>query len=46
MLDKLLILNADRSPKPDGLHPRVLKEVALEINEAFVKSFQCSIDSA
>ena len=45
VLDRLMGLKADKSPGPDGLHPRVLKEVALEIVDALVIIFQCSIDS-
>ncbi|XP_059806825.1 uncharacterized protein LOC132381440 [Hypanus sabinus] len=36
VLDRLLSLKADKSLGPDGLHPRVLKEVALEIMDALV----------
>ncbi|XP_059801424.1 uncharacterized protein LOC132378494 [Hypanus sabinus] len=39
VLGKLKGLKADKSPGPDGLHPRVLKEVALVI------IFQNSLDS-
>ena len=45
VLGRLMGLKADKSPGPDGLHPRVLKEVALEIVDALVIIFQCSIDS-
>ena len=31
---KLKGLKVDKSPGPDGLHPRVLKEIAEEIVEA------------
>eukprot|EP00061_Rhincodon_typus_P009317 g32735.t1 len=34
VLEKLKGLKADKSPGPDGLHPRVLKEIAEEIVEA------------
>ena len=45
VLGKLMGLKADKSPWPDNLHPRVLKEVALEIVDALVVIFQDSIDS-
>ena len=45
VLDRLMGLKADKSPGPDGLHPRILKEVALEIMDALVIIFQCSIDT-
>ena len=38
-------LKTDKSPGPDNLHPRVLKEVALEVLDALVVIFQNSIDS-
>ncbi|XP_059829735.1 STARD3 N-terminal-like protein isoform X1 [Hypanus sabinus] len=44
-MSRLMGLKADKSPDPDGLHPRVLKEVALEIADALVIIFQCSLDS-
>eukprot|EP00061_Rhincodon_typus_P015249 g42817.t1 len=44
VLGKLLGLKADKSLRPDNLHPRVLKEVALEIVDALVVIFQDSID--
>jgi len=31
---KLMGLNADKSPEPDGLHPRILEEAATEIVDA------------
>ncbi|XP_072437775.1 uncharacterized protein [Chiloscyllium punctatum] len=34
VLERLLGLKVDKSPGPDGLHPRVLKEVAREIVDA------------
>jgi len=37
-------LKADKSPGPDNLHPRVLKEVALEILDALVVIFQNAMD--
>ncbi|XP_072885546.1 uncharacterized protein [Hemitrygon akajei] len=42
---KLNSLRVDKSPGPDGMHPRVLKEVAVEIAEALAMIFQKSIDS-
>eukprot|EP00061_Rhincodon_typus_P008620 g31387.t1 len=36
-LGKLKGLKVDKSPRPDGLQPRVLKETAKEIVEAFVQ---------
>ena len=45
VMSRLLGLKADKSPGPDGLHPRVLKEVALEIVDALVIIFQSSLDS-
>ncbi|PJG57315.1 hypothetical protein [Aeromonas cavernicola] len=45
VLGKLKGLKADKSPEPDGLHPRVLKEVAQEIVDALVIIFQNSLDS-
>ena len=45
VLGKLLGLKPDSSPGPDALHPRVLKEVTLEIVDALVIIFQHSIDS-
>ena len=44
VLGKLMGLKVDKSPGPDNLHPRVLKEVALEI-DALVVIFQNSLDS-
>ena len=35
-LGKLMGLKMDKSPGPDNLHPRVLKEVALEIVDPLV----------
>eukprot|EP00061_Rhincodon_typus_P003075 g19213.t1 len=45
VLGKLLGSKVDKSPGPDNLHPRVLKEGALEIVDALVVIFQDSIDS-
>ena len=39
VLSKLLGLRADKSPGPDGPHPRVLKEVAAEIVDPLVLIF-------
>eukprot|EP00061_Rhincodon_typus_P004803 g23467.t1 len=40
VLEKLKYLKMDKSPGPDGLHPRVLKEIVEEIAEALVVIFQ------
>ena len=45
VLGKLMGLKADKSPEPDNPHPRVLKEVAVEIVGALLIIFQDSIDS-
>ena len=45
VLEKLKGLKIDKSPGPDGLHPRVLKEIAEEIVEALVMIFQKSLES-
>ena len=45
VLGKLNGLKADKSPGPDGLHPRVLKEVATEIVDALVIIFLNSLYS-
>ena len=45
VLGKLNGLKADKSPRPDRLHPRVLKEVAPEIVDALVIIFQNSLGS-
>uniref|UniRef100_A0A4W3H124 Reverse transcriptase domain-containing protein n=1 Tax=Callorhinchus milii TaxID=7868 RepID=A0A4W3H124_CALMI len=45
VLGKLLGLKNDKFPGPDGLHPRVLKEVAAEIVDALFLTFQNSLDS-
>eukprot|EP00061_Rhincodon_typus_P003739 g20858.t1 len=45
VLGKLLGLKANKSPAPDNLQSRVLKEVALEIVDALVVIFQDSVDS-
>eukprot|EP00061_Rhincodon_typus_P008758 g31649.t1 len=45
VLEKLNGLKVDNSPGPDGLHPRVLKEIVEEIVEALVMIFQESLES-
>eukprot|EP00061_Rhincodon_typus_P001408 g14719.t1 len=45
MLVKLIGLKVDKSPGPDGLHPRVLKEIAEEIVGTLVVIFQESLES-
>eukprot|EP00061_Rhincodon_typus_P005232 g24496.t1 len=45
VLEKQNGLKVDRSLGPDGLHPRVLKEIAEEIVEALVMIFQESLES-
>jgi len=45
VLGKLMGLKVDKSPGPDNLHPRVLKEVVLEIVDTLVVIFQNSLDS-
>uniref|UniRef100_A0A4W3K5J0 Reverse transcriptase domain-containing protein n=1 Tax=Callorhinchus milii TaxID=7868 RepID=A0A4W3K5J0_CALMI len=44
-LEKLIGLKNDKSPGPDGLHPRVLKEVAAEKMDPLFLIFQNSLDS-
>ena len=44
VLGKLMGLKVDKSPGPDNLHPRVLKEVVLEIVDTLVVIFQNSLD--
>eukprot|EP00061_Rhincodon_typus_P006823 g27857.t1 len=44
-LVKLIGLKVDKSPGPNGLHPRVLKEMGEEIVEALVVIFQESLES-
>eukprot|EP00061_Rhincodon_typus_P002621 g18030.t1 len=44
VLEKLKSLKVDK-PGPDGLHPRVLKEIAEEIVEALLVIFQESLES-
>ena len=45
VLGKLLGLKPDKSPGPDAVHPRLLKEVALVTVDTLVIIFQHSIDS-
>eukprot|EP00061_Rhincodon_typus_P012614 g38459.t1 len=45
VLGKLKGLKVDKSPRPDGLHPRFLKEIDEEIVEALVAIFQESLES-
>eukprot|EP00061_Rhincodon_typus_P002130 g16686.t1 len=45
MLEKLNGLKVDKSPGPDGLHPRVLKEIVEEVVETLVVIFQESLES-
>eukprot|EP00061_Rhincodon_typus_P009792 g33567.t1 len=45
VLGKLKGLNVGKSPGPDGLHPKVLKEVAEEVEEAVLVSCQESVES-
>eukprot|EP00061_Rhincodon_typus_P006101 g26372.t1 len=45
VLGKLKGLKGDKSPRPDGLQPRVLKEMAEEIVEVLVVIFQESWQS-
>ena len=43
MLKALRSLKVDKSPGPDGLHPRVLKEVAIEIARPLTMLFNASV---
>eukprot|EP00061_Rhincodon_typus_P015490 g43196.t1 len=45
VLGKLMGLKPHKSPGPDALNPRVVKEVAIEIADALVIIFQHSLDS-
>eukprot|EP00061_Rhincodon_typus_P007771 g29791.t1 len=45
VLGMLKCLKVDKSPSPDGLHPRVLKEIAEKIVETLVVIFQESLES-
>ena len=45
VLGKLMGLKVDKSPGPDGMRPRVLKEMAGEIANALVVIYQNSLDS-
>eukprot|EP00061_Rhincodon_typus_P002372 g17362.t1 len=44
VLEKLNSLTVDKSPGPDGLHPRVLKKIAEEIVEVLVVIFKGSLE--
>eukprot|EP00061_Rhincodon_typus_P010073 g34083.t1 len=45
VLDKLMELKVDKSPGPNGMHPRLLKVTAGETTNALVVIFQNSLDS-
>eukprot|EP00061_Rhincodon_typus_P015441 g43121.t1 len=45
VLEKLNGLKVDKSPGPDGLHRRVLKEISKETVETLVMIFQESLES-
>eukprot|EP00061_Rhincodon_typus_P003552 g20369.t1 len=45
VLGKLMELKVDKSPGPDGMLPRVLKEIAGEMANALVVIFQNLLDS-
>eukprot|EP00061_Rhincodon_typus_P013552 g39991.t1 len=45
VLEKLKCLKVDKSPGPDGLHPRVLKEIVEEVVEVLVVIFQELLES-
>eukprot|EP00061_Rhincodon_typus_P001974 g16295.t1 len=45
VLVKLIGLKVDKSPGPDGLHPRALKKITEEIMKASVVIFQESLGS-
>lgn len=42
---KLKELKIDKSPGPDGMHPRLLKELSSEISEPLARMFQNSVNS-
>lgn len=44
--DVLMKLHTDKSPGPDGIHPRVLKECANEISGALAILFQTSLSES
>ena len=44
VLGKLMGLKVDKFPGPNNLHPRILKEVALEILDPLVAMVQNSLD--
>eukprot|EP00061_Rhincodon_typus_P006429 g27061.t1 len=45
VLGKLKCLKVDKSSRPDGLHPRFLKEIAEETVDALMVIFQGSLES-
>eukprot|EP00061_Rhincodon_typus_P003357 g19893.t1 len=45
VLEKPKGLKVDKSPGPDGLHPRILKEIAEEMVEVLVVIFTESLES-
>ncbi|GCB63140.1 hypothetical protein scyTo_0000118 [Scyliorhinus torazame] len=45
VMGKLMGLKVDMPPGPDGMHPRVLQEMAREIANALVLIYQNSLDS-
>ena len=42
--EKLSELKVDKSPDPNMLHPRVLKQIAVEITDALRYLFEVSLD--
>lgn len=44
--EKLLKLRPDSSPGPDGLHPRILRETAVEMAEHWTRLFRTSLATA
>jgi len=45
-VEKLLLnLKTSKSPGPDGIHPRVLKEVATELAVPLTKIFKSTVES-
>eukprot|EP00061_Rhincodon_typus_P011389 g36351.t1 len=42
MLGKLMELNVDKSPDPDGMHPSVLKEMVWHLLTAFFHERDCT----
>ena len=45
MKERLESLNPHKSPGPDGLHPRVLKELSNAINKPLAIIMQKSLDA-